>query len=652
MDAAAAGLPPPSAVDKLSRPLATQDVTRRTAALAVQETCMTLPARVRHALTLGCASLALLVRAEQLRAQAPMGRTFHQRFAALATARGLSDSARLQRLFDLAWEYDNIESPEFATYSGYPGQNGRWTDRSVAALTRRERELPDRLLVLRAVTRARLSPANQLSYDIFKRDVDVALEGLRFPSALIQISQLDGPQYLESTIATQPAATVKDYEDILARLAAIPTVIGQTRILLDSGLARGVTPPRITLRDVPAQVQALTPDDAMRSPLLEPFTRFPASIEPGDRTQLRARAVQIYQRSVRPAYRELHDYLVTRYLPGARESLARGAMPNGKAWYAYDVKVQTTLSRTPAEIHRLGLAEVKRIRAAMDSVIRATGFTGDFAAFTKWLRTEPRFFYSDSASLVRAYRDVTKRIDPELASQFGKLPRLPYGVTTIASFSAPSQTTAYYQPGSPDAHRPGQFYVNTYKLDARPIWEMEALSAHEAVPGHHLQIALAQELEGIPQFRRYGGYTGFVEGWALYSESLGPALGLYADPYSKFGQLTYEVWRAIRLVVDTGIHDQGWTRDQAIEYFTANSAKTAQDIVAEVDRYITWPGQALAYKSGELEIKALRALAERELGTRFDVRAFHDEILGQGALPLDVLDTRMKGWIAREKGHR
>jgi uncharacterized protein (DUF885 family) len=613
---------------------------------------MPLTVRVRRALGTLCASVALLASVEPLRAQAPSSGGFHQRFVALAAMRGLSDSTRLHRLFALAWEYDNTESPELATYTGYPGQNGRWTDLSVAALTRRRRELHDRSLVLRAVNRARLDPADQLSYDIFTRDVEIAVEGLRFPSELIQITQLGGPQYLESTIARQPAATVDDYEQVIARLAAIPAVIQQTRILLDSGLALGITPPRVTLRDIPAQVQALTPEDAMRSPLLEPFTRFPATIAEAERTRLRTRAVQTYRDRVRPAYRDLHDYLVAHYLPGAREQLARSSLPDGKAWYAYDVKVQTTLSRTPAEIHQLGLAEVKRIRAAMDSVIRATGFTGDFAAFTRMLRTDPRFFFTDSASLVRAYRDVAKRIDPGLAALFGKLPRLPYGVTTIASFSAPSQTTAYYEPGSPDAHRPGQFYVNTYKLDARPIWEMEALSAHEAVPGHHLQIALAQELEGIPPFRRYGGYTGFVEGWALYSESLGPALGLYADPYSRFGQLTYEIWRAIRLVVDTGIHDQGWTREQAIEYFTANSAKTPQDIVAEVDRYISWPGQALAYKSGELEIKALRALAERELGAGFDVRKFHDEVLGQGSLPLDVLDARMRRWVAAEKGGR
>jgi uncharacterized protein (DUF885 family) len=265
------------------------------------------------------------------------------------------------------------------------------------------------------------------------------------------------------------------------------------------------------------------------------------------------------------------------------------------------------------------------------------------------LRTDPKFFYIDSATIVRAYRDITKRIDPELPKLFGRLPRLTYGVSTIPSYAAPSQTTAYYQPGAPDSHRAGQFFVNTYKLETRPKWEMEVLTAHESVPGHHLQIAISQELEGIPPFRRYGGYTAFVEGWGLYSESLGPELGLYTDPYSRFGQLTYEMWRAIRLVIDTGIHAFGWSRQQSIDYFKANSAKTENDITVEVDRYIVWPGQALAYKSGELEIKALRKYAEQELGARFDVRAFHDQVLGQGALPLDVLDTRVRAWVAAQK---
>jgi uncharacterized protein (DUF885 family) len=311
--------------------------------------------------------------------------------------------------------------------------------------------------------------------------------------------------------------------------------------------------------------------------------------------------------------------------------------------------MHTTTRLTPREIHETGLAEVRRIRAAMDSVIRSTGFTGSFEEFTRMLRTDARFFHTDSASLVRAYRDVAKRVDPELVRLFGRIPRLPYGVTTIPSYAAKSQTTAYYQPGSPEAARPGWYYVNTYKLDARPIWEMEALSLHEAVPGHHFQIALAQELEGLPAFRRFGGYNAFVEGWALYAESLGPELGMYRDPYSRFGQLTYEMWRAVRLVIDTGIHSLGWSRDQAIDYFRANSAKTEQDIIVEVDRYIAWPGQALGYKLGELRIKALRAHAASELGDRFDVRAFHDQVLGQGALPLDLLEARIRTWVARQK---
>ena len=591
---------------------------------------------------------ALLAVAASLHAQAP-ATDYGARFRALGAQRGLSDSARLQRLFALDWEFSNVESPEFATYTGYKGQNDRWTDRSVVAIRRRRAVSRDAMGVVRAIDRARLRPADQLSYDIFRRSVEEEIEGQRFPRELLAVSQMDGPQYLSDVVERMPAQTTRDYEDIVARLEKIPTVVEQTIALLDSGLALGVTPPRVTLRNVPAQVLGLIPEDPMKSALLAPLVEFPPSVPQADRARLLARATRAYAATVRPAYQRLHDYLATSYLPRARETLGMSALPDGAAWYAYNVRVLTTTPRTPDEIHRLGLVEVARIRAQMDSVIRSTGFGGDFAAFTTMLRTDRRFFHTDSASLVRAYRDIAKRIDPELPKLFGRLPRLPYGVTTIPSYAAPSQTTAYYQPGSPEAHRPGQYYVNTYKLETRPIWEMEALSVHEAVPGHHLQIALAQEIDAIPLFRRYGGYTAFVEGWGLYSESLGPELGLYKDPYSKFGQLTYEMWRAIRLVLDTGIHSMGWTRDSAIAYFKANSAKTEQDITVEVDRYIVWPGQALAYKSGELSMKALRRYAEQELGARFDIRAFHDELLGQGALPLDVLEPRMRAWVARQK---
>ncbi len=591
---------------------------------------------------------SLVLSPKALTGQSPPN--YSQRFAALATAPGLTDSARLHRLFNLDWEYTNVVYPASATFVGYPGQNDRWTDLSVAAIKRRQADFASELKVVGAINRARLNPSDQLSYDIFKRSVEELIEGTRFPGDLLQITQLDGPQTSASTISAMPAQTVKDYSDIIARLRALPIVVDQTIALLDSGVKLGVTPPRITLRDLPAQVKDLIPEDPTKSALLAPFTSFPVGIVESDRARLRADAIRAYNEQDRPAFQRLQAYLTNTYIPRARESIGMNTLPNGAAWYAYNVKVQTTTTRTPAEIHALGLSEVKRIRAQMDSLIRSTGFTGDFAAFTHMLRTDQKFFYTDSASLVRAYRDITKRIEPELPKLFGKLPRLPYGVSTIPSYSAPSQTTAYYQQGSPDAHRAGQYFVNTYKLDTRPTWEMEVLTSHEAVPGHHLQIALAQEVEGIPEFRRYAfGFTGFVEGWALYSESLGPELGLEKDPYSKFGQLTYEMWRAIRLVIDTGIHSLGWSRQQAIDYFKANSAKTENDITVEVDRYIVWPGQALAYKSGELEIKALRKYAEQELGTRFDVRAFHDQILGEGPLPLDVLDTRIRGWVAETK---
>ena len=570
---------------------------------------------------------------------------YQKRFAALATATGLTDSARFHQLLDLDWEYNNVTFPEYATFTGYPGQNDRWTDLSLPSIRAQRAMVRTELNTVRAINRARLNSADQLSYDIFKRGFDESLEGQRFPSDLMPVDQRNGPQYLASTLEASPQATVKDYENIISRLRTLPAVVDQTVALLDSGLKRGVTPPRVTLRDVPAQVENLIPDDAISSALLAPFTHFPVGIPQRDQSRLSSEAQKVYAELDRPAFQRLHRYLVTAYIPHTRQTIGMSALPDGAAWYAYNVKVQTTTTRTPQEIHALGLSEVKRIRGQMDSLIASTAFTGGFDAFVAMLRTDPKFFYKDSASLVRGYRDVVKRIDPELPKLFGRLPRLTYGVSTIPAYSAPSQTTAYYQPGSVASGRAGQFMVNTYKLDARPIWEMEVLSAHESVPGHHLQIALAQELEGIPNFRRYGGYTAFVEGWGLYSESLGPELGLYKDPYSKFGQLTYEMWRAIRLVIDTGIHSLGWTRQQAIDYFKANSAKTEQDIVQEVDRYIVMPAQALAYKSGELEIKALRRYAEQKLGPRFDIRSFHDQVLSQGALPLDVLDTRIRAWV-------
>jgi uncharacterized protein (DUF885 family) len=324
-------------------------------------------------------------------------------------------------------------------------------------------------------------------------------------------------------------------------------------------------------------------------------------------------------------------------------------LPDGRAWYAFNARVNASTSLNPRQIHELGLSEVKRIRAEMDKVIAQTGFKGSFGEFLDFMRKDPRFFYTDAADLLRGYRDICKRADPELARLFGKLPRLTYGVLPVPTYAEKSQTTGYYQAGSLEAGRPGYFFANTYALDTRPKWEMEALTLHEAVPGHHLQIALTQEMENVPEFRRHGGYTAFGEGWGLYAESLGTEMGFYKDPYMNFGRLVYEMWRAIRLVVDTGMHDMGWTRQQAIGYFLANASKNEHDVTVEVDRYIVWPGQALAYKIGELKIKELRAYATKELGEKWDVRAFHDQLLRQGALPLDLLEKRTKNWVRVQK---
>ncbi len=569
--------------------------------------------------------------------------------ANLATNR-LIDSVRLLRLLQLDWEYTMRESPEFATEVGYAGFNDRWTDNSLEAIARRKRELQAPLKVIQVINRAKLSPAEQLNYDLFRRNLEDAIEGTRFKGEYLAVNQLGGVQQdAAETLEISPRATVKDYENMIARLNALPALIDQTLVLLNKGLESGITPPRITLRDVPQQVKDQMLEDPDRNALLKPFTEFPSEIPKAERARLREEAAVALREKVVPAFHKLYDFLQTRYIAGARESIAMSDLPDGKAWYAYNIRTTTTTALTPEEIHRIGLSEVKRIRAEMERVIAQTGFKGGFDEFLAFLRKDPSFYYTNKEDLLRGYRDIAKRIDPELIRFFGKLPRLPYGVLPVPAYSEKSQTTAYYQPGSLPAGRPGYFYANTYALDTRPKWEMEALTSHEAVPGHHLQISLAQEMENMPEFRKYGGYTAFVEGWGLYAESLSEEMGMYRDPYMKFGQLTYEMWRAIRLVVDTGIHSMGWTRRQAIDYFLANAGKNEHDITVEVDRYIVWPGQALAYKIGEMRIKALRADATRELGVQFDLRAFHDQLLANGALPLDVLEGRIRNWVQLQK---
>ena len=571
---------------------------------------------------------------------------------ALIGARGrMAEEGRLRRLLDLHWQYTLDEYPELATYTGDPGRNHRWTDHSLAAYERRNHEMEVPARVLASIDRAALSPPDQVHYDLFKRNLDDALEGRRFKAEYMPVTQMGGVQQsVAQTLTMMPYFLASDYENALARLEAVPVLVEQTIALLEKGLETRITPPRVTLRDVPEQVRHQLVEDPLASPLLRPFQSFPPSIEATTQERLRAAAARAYATAVAPSYRRLLEFLEGTYVPRTRETIAMRDLPDGEAWYAFSVRLMTTSRLDPEEIHRIGMAEVQRIRGEMDAVIARSGFTGTFEDFVAFLRTDARFFFTRADDLLMAYRDICKRVDPELTRLFATLPRLPYGVVPVPSYAEKSQTTAYYEPGSPSAGRPGRFFANTYDLRARPKWEMEALALHEAVPGHHLQIALAQELPDMPDFRRHGFYTAYIEGWGLYAESLGDEIGVYQDPYAKFGQLTYEMWRAIRLVVDTGMHALGWARQQAIDFFTANAGKAEHDIVVEVDRYIVWPAQALAYKIGELKIKELRARAAAALGARFDLRRFHDHVLGAGALPLDVLEARLDRWIAAEAG--
>jgi uncharacterized protein (DUF885 family) len=568
---------------------------------------------------------------------------------------------RFRAYLENDWKQWMAQLPEMASSIGYPGHSREWTDDSPAGIAARQKHLNQSLAGLRAISREALPPSEQLNYDLYSQMLQLAEEGIQygidaapFPEVTprnlwMPMNQMNGVQQgAASTLVNMPHRNAADYEDILARMEKLPKKVEQEMALLEEGLKRGYTPPKVAVRDLAKQVADLIPPEASKSALLAAFEEFPAGIPEAERRKLQERATNLYLSSLAPAFQKLHDYLRKTYIPACREDIAATSLPNGAASYAYLIRWQTTTNLTAHEIHEIGLAEVKRIRQEMDKVIATSGFKGSFHEFTEFLRSDAQFYYSDADDLVNGYRVIVKKIDPELAHEFGKLPRLPYGVCVIPEFKAPSQTTAYYQQGAPAAGRAGCYFVNTYNLRARPKWEMEALSLHESVPGHHLQISLAQEQENVPEFRRHSGYSAFVEGWALYGESLGEALGLYKDPYSKFGQLSYEMWRAVRLVVDTGMHSMGWTRDQAIQFFKDNTGKTDQDIVVEVDRYIVWPGQALAYKLGQLKIRELRAEAENKLAGKFSNRKFHDAVLENGALPLSILDQRVRAWISAQ----
>jgi len=553
-----------------------------------------------------------------------------------------------QQLLEEAWEWQLDENPVWASMLGDRRANDRWGDDSLQAIERRFQEQRAFMARLRAIDASKLGKTDQLNYDLFRRDLQNEIDANQYRAYLMPINQRGGVQTLESIAERLPMSSVQDYEDWLARMASVDQVIEQTMALQEAGRKQGFMPPKILMQRIPDQIAAQLVENAEDSPFFGAFRDLPDAFSDDDKQRLRESAASIIDGKIVPAYRDFNRYFERTYLPASRDSIGASSLPDGNAFYEFRARSFTTTQMTPDEIHRLGLNEVSRIRAEMQLIIDELEFDGEFGDFLNFLRTDPQFYYDDPQELFDAYLAICKRIDPELVKLFGKLPRMPYGLRAIPDNIAPDTTTAYYSQPSADGTRAGYYYVNLYKPEVRPKYEMEVLSVHEAMPGHHLQIALQMELPDMPDFRRYSGFTAFVEGWGLYSESLGYDLGLYKDPYSKFGALTYEMWRAVRLVVDTGMHYKGWTRQQAIDFFKDNAAKTELDIVNEIDRYIAWPGQALAYKIGQLKILELRNRAEQTLGDNFDIRAFHDQILGGGALPLEVLDTQTNLWLAAE----
>lgn len=566
--------------------------------------------------------------------------------AAGAGADGVGTAAeKLHRLFDVTWEQRLEDQPELATFLGLGGHGDRWTDQSPAAVAARRARAGAPIAALGAIDRDDLDEADRLSYDVFEHQARSDADAARFPNDHLHLVGPLGHPASEAAmvLSAMPLGTGAEQADVLERLRALPARLEQASALLEEAVLLGAMPPAITLRDVPGSLQAHLTEgaDPRRSPLLAAIRDRVGAPSPDD-DDLLGEAGAIVGAHVDPALRRFLTHLTERYLPAAREDVGLAGLADGSEWYAERVRSYTTTDRSPRDIHDLGLAEVERVGAAMDEVMAATGFVGDRQAFAEVLRADERFRFSTEDDLLRFYRDIAKRVDHHVARLFRTMPRLPFAVVPVPAESASSAPMAFYLPGSLDQGRSGQFFANTSHLETRVSWNMESVCIHEAVPGHHFQIALAQELGDLPAFRANGLFTAYVEGWGLYCESLGKELGLYTDPYQHFGALDAEMLRSIRLVLDTGLHALGWGRQQAIDYFLEHSVTPEQEVVVEVDRYLTLPGQALAYKVGERCIAGLRAEAAAAVGEAFDVRDFHEEVLRHGALPLALLGSLVR----------
>ena len=555
-----------------------------------------------------------------------------------------SDENVFEELMQSEWQRGIDENPLYASSMGNLDKNDQWPEYSVEKIqTNYEHDLKI-LTQLNQLDSDAFSDDNLLNLQLFKDQYKNSTELYQFKNFLMPFSHRGGIQLQHESAETLPLRSVKHYEDWLSRLSKIDHYIDSHIDVAKAGMADNIMPPRILMQRVLDQIKAQAFSTAKDSPFNKAFIEMPSSINIEDKQRIQNEATEIIQKTVIPAYIKLYNFFNSEYLPMCRDSIGINKIPNGAKYYEALTKKFTTTQLHPNEVHQIGLDEVARIKTKMLEIVEEVKWDGSFREFLEYLRSDPQFYFDNPDDLLTEYLATAKRIDPELVNLFSYLPSIPYGIRQIPMESAPDTTTAYYQPPAADGTRAGYYYVNLYRPEVRPKYEIEVLTVHEAMPGHHLQISINMELD-LPKFRKYGGITAFVEGWGLYSEALGYDLGLYKDPYSEFGQLTYEMWRAIRLVVDTGMHYKDWSRDDSINYFLENSAKSKQDIINEVDRYINWPGQALAYKIGQMKILELREKSQNALGEGFDIKEFHYEVLKRGALPLSTLEMYIDEWI-------
>ena len=556
------------------------------------------------------------------------------------------DQKKFKEFLDENWQDSMEKSPLFASLLGDKRYDDKVSSNSIEEFFT-EKEYESYVLdVLSQINPNNLNEEDQLNYRLLKSDYEISLEGREYPGYYMRLNQRGGVQdyYLYGNRLN--FTDLQSYKNWFERVKGYTQNVRNSLEINKEGLKLGYTQPKLVVRGVSAQIGAMLERDLDDHPYYKIFKDVEnvASVE--EATKLQNEVKDYIKNVLNPAYQELYDFLVNEYLPQSRDSIGISDVPNGKEWYEYLARYHTTTDLTPDEIHEIGLKEVAKIRAEMEKIIAISDWDGDksdFNSFLEYLRTDSRFYYETGDELLQAYRAMSKEIDAYMPTLFNKLPRAPYGVIPIPMESAPFTTTAYYN--APSAGRPGYYYANLYMPEVRPKYEIPVLSVHEAVPGHHHQISLAQEMDNVPNFRKYLSITAFVEGWGLYSEQLGESMGIYDDPYDKFGQLTYDMWRAVRLVVDTGMHYKGWSREDAVNLFLENTAKTEQDINNEVDRYIAWPGQALAYKIGQLKIMELRDKSKEALGDDFDIKDFHDHILSFGSIPLNILEEKVDEFI-------